>query len=106
MVQTENKSDFKLLGVKAQRVIKHEQQEQIMAICHRLQQHMILQVEQNALTASINMAIEVKRIKTLQKIIAAGRSHRMASNMGVQVRDEKISKVISQWKLQLNILFL
>lgn len=61
MVETENKSDFKLLGVKAQRVIKHEQQEQIVAICHCLQQNMIFRVEHNAWTASINMAIEVKR---------------------------------------------
>lgn len=61
MVETENKSDFKLLGVKAQSVIKHEQQEQIVAICHCLQQNMIFQVEQNALAASINTAIEVKR---------------------------------------------
>lgn len=32
MVETENKSDFKLSEVKAQRAIKHEQQEQIMAM--------------------------------------------------------------------------
>lgn len=31
-----------------------------MAICHCLQQNVIFQVEQNALAASINMAIEVK----------------------------------------------
>lgn len=61
MVEIENKSDVKLFRVKAQRAIKHEQQEQIMAICHCLQQNMIFQVEQNALAASINMEIEVKR---------------------------------------------